>query len=415
MTFITNVVTRPTSDQSDSFGRLRVSNPQTIIDVNHVRDINNEAETQSITGAGTITLDANNPSVNMAVTNTATLIRQTRRRGIYQPSKSLLIYMTGVLNNGSNAANVTSRIGYYDTDDGIYFQCIGSNTLSITLRSKSTGSIVNTNILQTNWNLDKMNGTGQSKITVDPTKTLIFIIDLEWLGAGTVRMGFVINGSIYFCHAFHNSNINTRPYMNIASQPMRYEITSTGGAGSLKKICGAVVSEGGFNPNGIVRCAANNIVATNVLQQKTVTTTETYIMAIKIGSAFPKAQIRLTGIQALSSSARIAGVYVRIFRDIADTSIFTGGALTWNSVAGSAVQYEITLTGIAYVLTNSTLIAAGYVSPDTSNSIITFDPTLVNTVITQNMSGVSDILVLSANSITTTELFSATLTWQELL
>ena len=74
-------------------------------------------------------------------------------------------------------------------------------------------------------------------------------MDFEWLGVGSVRCGFVINGQFIVAHTFHNSNIETAVYMTTAILPVRYEITNTGTVASssaMKQICSSVMSEGGY-------------------------------------------------------------------------------------------------------------------------------------------------------------------------
>jgi hypothetical protein len=74
-------------------------------------------------------------------------------------------------------------------------------------------------------------------------------LDFEWLGVGSVRCGFVINGSFIVAHTFHNANEQTSVYMTTAILPVRYEITNTGTTASsstLKQICSSIMSEGGY-------------------------------------------------------------------------------------------------------------------------------------------------------------------------
>jgi hypothetical protein len=79
--------------------------------------------------------------------------------------------------------------------------------------------------------------------------------DVEWLGVGSVRVGFVINGAYIICHQFNHANQvgNTKVYMTTASLPIRYEITNTGattGNSMMTQICSSVISEGGFQLSG---------------------------------------------------------------------------------------------------------------------------------------------------------------------
>ena len=87
-------------------------------------------------------------------------------------------------------------------------------------------------------------------------------MDLEWLGVGTVRIGFVINGNFYVCHKFHHANILPYTYITTASLPLRYEITNTSatsGVSTLKQICSTVLSEGGYELSGLQQAVGNPI------------------------------------------------------------------------------------------------------------------------------------------------------------
>jgi hypothetical protein len=85
--------------------------------------------------------------------------------------------------------------------------------------------------------------------------------DLEWLGVGSVRCGFVIDGKFITCHTFFNGNLNNKAYMTTAILPLRQEIRATGTPQStsvLKLICSSVLSEGGYDKLGIPLIARMN-------------------------------------------------------------------------------------------------------------------------------------------------------------
>jgi hypothetical protein len=63
-------------------------------------------------------------------------------------------------------AGVRRRFGIFDENNGAYFEDDG--VYSCVLRSKATGSVVETRVTRDNWNGDKLDGTGPSQITVDP-------------------------------------------------------------------------------------------------------------------------------------------------------------------------------------------------------------------------------------------------------
>ena len=150
------------STNYDAFGRVRVSNPYTLFQVSHNTGLRHHVITSRTVDDGSYTWNRNESSVDMDVStgNGSQVTRQARPYIIYQPGKSLLIMCTGVLNAGSNDVVSKSEIGLFDDYNGIYFS--HKNGVFINLRSYVTGSVVNTSIPQSEWNLDVMDGTGRS-------------------------------------------------------------------------------------------------------------------------------------------------------------------------------------------------------------------------------------------------------------
>lgn len=235
--------------QVDAFGRLRVSEPYTLFDSQNRYQADPQFSSSTATG-GTATHVANTASVDMAVTTSSgsEVVRQSKRVFAYQPGKSLLVLATFVM--ATPITNLRQRVGYFNANNGIFFQ-VANTTKSFIIRTFTGGSASDARkIDQADWNGDKLDGTGPSGITLDVTKTQIFFTDMEWLGVGTVRVGFVINGDYIVCHTFQNANVGTNVYMQTALLPVRYEITNTGataGASTMKQICSTVISEGGYS------------------------------------------------------------------------------------------------------------------------------------------------------------------------
>lgn len=231
----------------DAFGRLRVSNPQTIFDSKLVYDAQPLYWAEEQTGGAAAGVwSGTDARVRLTVTAGQTSLRQSRRFFNYQPGKSQLVFCTFNLDGG--VASVTKRAGYFDASNGFFLELAGA-TVNFVRRSGS--SVPTTTVAQGAWNLDPMNGTGPSGVTLNFAQTQILVIDFEWLGVGSARMGFVINGQIIYCHRFDCANIQGAVYMSTPNLPIRYEIDATaGGAGSIDCICGTVMSEGGVQATG---------------------------------------------------------------------------------------------------------------------------------------------------------------------
>jgi hypothetical protein len=241
------------SPNIDAFGRFRVSSPNVLFDtkLNHTSESEFWDE-QEVSGSGTTsTHNANRASIVMSVSsNTAgKRVRQTYSRPNYQPGKSQSVVMTGIL--GAGQSGLTTELGQYDDKNGLFFRN-KDGVIYVVKRSYVTGSAVDSVTPQSEWNIDKLDGSGVSGVTIDFSKTQIFIIDYQWLGVGRIRYGFDINGIIYYVHESLNANILTAVYMSTPNNPLRFSIENDGtsGAASIEQICTAVMSESGQTGTG---------------------------------------------------------------------------------------------------------------------------------------------------------------------
>lgn len=256
MSYLYNDLVAFRSDAIDAFGRLKVSTPFTLFDSQHRYQENDRWSTITATG-GTTSYATDESVVNMRVglTGGSLVYRETKRVFSYQPGKSLLIFNTFVMNRPIE--NLRQRVGYFGDNNGIYFEREGM-TAYITLRTSISGTADSTSrrIPQSSWNGDTFEGNGSSGVVLDATAANIFWTDIEWLGVGDVRTGFVHDGRPIVAHTFKNANRNPTTYMTTATLPCRYEIESLDGGltgypvgttgATMKSICTSVMSEAGF-------------------------------------------------------------------------------------------------------------------------------------------------------------------------
>lgn len=231
----------------DAFSRLRISNPVELFSTQTQYDADPLQMEAGATGTGVVPSHSANTRMVALTTNAGngTSFFQSYQYIPYQPSKSQLIFITGVL--GSAVQNSTVDVGYFDSANGIFYRQQGTGRLEIVLRSSTSGVVSNLAIPQGSWNIDPLNGSGASGITLDQTKDFILVIDLQFLGMGRIRVGFDINGIIYYAHEFLNANVLSVPYMQTATLPVQMLITSTASASPKTSYfkCAAVNSEGG--------------------------------------------------------------------------------------------------------------------------------------------------------------------------
>lgn len=347
---------KPTSQ--DAFGRIRSSSPLTLFDSSHRYRDNGLWNTDTATG-GTAVFNANEGLVDLSVATTSgsRVYRETTKVFSYQPGKSLLVLTTFVM--APAKTNLRQRVGYFGTANGLYVE-LANSTLSFVERSSVTGSVTETRISQANWNIDKLDGTGPSGYTLDITKAQIFWMDIEWLGLGTVRLGFVIDGKFIHCHSFNHSNLISSTYITTASLPLRYEIENTSTAASsstLKQICSTVISEGGYELRG-----AQLAVGVPVTAPVSLATAGTYYPLISLRlKATPN---RLDAIAIITALSVLGTSSNTIYSWQVVASGTTSGG-TWVSAgADSAVEYKIDGGGI----TGGRVLASGYINSTNQSS-----------------------------------------------
>lgn len=325
--------------QSDSFGRLRVSNPLTLFDTQN-RYYDQGYYATSTTGTGALTYNANSTTFSMAVTGAGSVIRETTKTFIYQPGKSLLVLNSFCM--ASKIAGLTQRVGYFNTNNGIFFEIAGS-TVNMVIRSYSSGAVVENRVAQADWNGDTLLGTGGlsnlSGIELNTAVDQIFWTDIEWLGVGSVRVGFIIDGQYIVCHTFNHANIagNTTTYMGTAILPCRYEITSTGPTATLTQVCSTVISEGGYSPSG-VPAGIGHTLATPVRLPNDASFKP--VMSIRLKSTNPDAVVVPTDFTIVPVDQAV--IKYNVYRQ----AVTTGG--TWTSAgANSSVEYNLSPTAVS--------------------------------------------------------------------
>ena len=233
----------------DAFGRSRQSMPQTLFDSQH-RYAENSYWDTSLTGSASKSYNIYESCVNLTVSGALNdkVVRQTKRVFSYQPGKSLLTMNSFAF--APQATGVRQRIGYFGADNGIYFENDGTGNYMVLRKKLTSGAATEIRVAQDDWNMDPFDGTGPSLRTLDISKANIFWMDIEWLGVGDVRCGFVVDGKMAIAHVFHNDNINPSTYMTTAILPLRMEIentaATTGVTHTAKQICNTVISEGGY-------------------------------------------------------------------------------------------------------------------------------------------------------------------------
>jgi hypothetical protein len=395
------LITAQDSPSIDAFGRWRVSEPQTIFDSKQLYDAQPLFwDDQQVSGTGTTsTHNPNTASTVLSVSGTTAgrRVRQTFMRFNYQPGKSQLILCTGTLSATGGGTGIVRAMGLYDDKNGIFIRD-NQGTVEAVIRTYTSGTAVDNAVSQANWNLDKMDGTGASGVTLDPTKSQIVAIDFEWLGVGRVRIGFVVDGAFIYVHEFLHANRTAGVYMSTPNLPLRYEISNngTGVASSLEHICSSVMSEGGIENLGILRHQDTGLISS--LSSNTAYA----VMGGRLKSTHIGVSINVENISIIGSANDQAHWELRFGGTVA-------GTFTYNNLANSAVQTAIGTN--ANTITGGTEIDGGYFSTTQGISFTVPNAARLGSTI----AGVSQEWQLVIIPITNNMSVRASVTWRELL
>lgn len=398
----------PSGVAVDAFGRARQSQPLTLFDSFNRYEDNQKFSTANTAG-GTYSFDANEASIDLVVDGTsgAKVQRETNRVFAYQPGKSLLIMNTFVMNEPQ--ANLAQRVGYFNDSNGIYLEQTGS-TIRFVLKSSVSGSAAYTYANQADWNIDTLLGavnTSPSQKTLDLTKAQIFWSDIEWLGVGSVRCGFVIDGRLIHCHTFHHANRIASTYMTTACLPVRYEIENTdteASSATLKQICTTVISEGGYELRGKPRSYGQE---PGSASQRALTAAGTYypILSIRLKSS------KLDGI-AVPKQIDIAPINQAVYKYRLVSGATIAGAAWANTGADSVVEYD---ANNASTMSGGTVLSSGLIqATNQSAASVTLDGDMFKFQLERNgLSSTATVFTLALTCGTATSNAVATMDWQE--
>ena len=339
-------------NNSDAFGRVRTSDMFTIADYTHFYSDNSEMLFK--VNGGTYSYRTNEASVRLSVGSASghSIIHQSRMYHNYLPGKSQLVYSS--FNFLTASTDCEKMIGYFDDRNGIFLKLDGP-TLSFVKRSYNTGTTSDTTYNQSTWNIDKCDGSGASRFSLDITKTQLSFFDFQWLGVGRIRCGFVHDGVAIIAHEIYHSNNLDKVYWSNPSLPVRCEIINTGtssGTSSMDQICSTVISEGGYSLSGYDHAA-------HASKDITSAGTPTLVGAFRSSDTYNGYPNRVTVYPSeLGILSKFSNVIYELWR-LPGTSSVTGGS--WVSAgSNSAVEYNITPS--SFTVSGGDLINVGFVN-----------------------------------------------------
>jgi hypothetical protein len=260
--------------------------------------------------------------------------------------------------------NLTQRVGYYGSNNGIYLEQANGDIYFVE-RTSTSGVMTENKVAQADWNIDTLLGAVEgspSQRTLDLTKAQILFTDIEWLGLGSVRCGFVLDGQLIHCHSFHHANYVATTYMTTASLPLRYEIKNvgpTGNSSTMKQVCSTVISEGGYELRGFQQAIGTTITAPRDLP---VAGTDYVVASIRLKESRKDAIVILTALSVMGIGNNGKFLWKVIRNGTLSNTTFTSAG------TDSSVEYNMVANN---VVTGGVVMAQGYMASDTQSAVPT--------------------------------------------
>jgi hypothetical protein len=343
----------PAENFVDLFGRLRVSSPETQVQIKQETSTmrNLTLSHGSVVADASLTGTAIDNYFDIVSTGTSGFYRaRSKICGLYQNGKSLLVFFTfNFVTTGTTG--VTKRVGYFNGEDGIWLEQNG-NTVSWKL-SSSVDNTVRT-VTQENWLGD---------ITLDWTKSQIGVIAFEYLGVGDVICGFVQDRTLLLANVFSNKNELNVPYMATPNLFLTYEMEvdrATTNTETFRAICASCLIEGGQERRGFpfslsrftgFNLSANTPTAVFVFRNNSPSSRiliTDYQVAFGANATIRVELVRLTTVANLPASGGVING-VEQWLPTAGTVTFTGTTLT------STLATQATRQGSSNLLINQYL------------------------------------------------------------
>ena len=393
----------PASFGFDSFGRTKVSQPYTLFDNQH--RYASGSEWSDITSGTAAVSYLENESTDLFTIGTDSgdkVYRESKKCFPYQPGKALTVMQTFVM--APTKTGLRQRVGYFSRQNGVYLQQSGS-TISVVRRTFTSGAIEEEIVNQTSWNVDTMNGLGPSRLHLDLTKAQILFMEFEWLGVGSAKVGFAINGQFITVHQFNHANIINKVYMTTATLPLRYEIENTAATASssaMRQICATVLSNGGYDRKPEVWSASRNTLFTNI------GTTFVPLAAVRLKAGRMDAVVQIARLNIATTSNNLFEYALLRNPEL------TGG--TWvENTPTQDTEYNVTATS----LTGGIIVRRGFLAGSNQNNAAadleidnSFDLQLGRT---NSDTPVSDVYCLAIRTISSTGDAVGSIQWHELI
>ncbi len=338
-------------------------------------------EKNGTTGPSYDTENFINMPINSVVGPSTYQLRTTKQPMIYQPGKSRLFYMTGVLMT-TISTNTTSLMGLFDVDSsnplvvtqGTYFKCNGTNFY---WEDKTQDAL--TSVVQSSWNIDTFNGNGPSgktlTVAANANKNFLIVMDQEWLGVGRMRCGFIIDGVIYYAHQFLHDGLNIQ-YTKTPRLHLSYLIYGNTTANAMRQMCSTSIIEDGYFSTGRINNVNNPINALVTLNSSN----NRILLGLRVNSLYPNATfyIKTLSFYLVGTGTKYAQYKVQLFSTNGNIGVLGSSTSppdpppipTFTPLSNSALEYYLgDASGSIRVQTPGFIIDSGYLESTASTAI----------------------------------------------
>jgi len=425
----------PEDTMVDSFSRLRVSEPRVAFEYTFGAQTPTLASTiweSTAYGAGTEALTTNLYGVTLSTTVATATGRwlQSYNHVRYAPGISTIFRGTFNLITPA-AANLRQRIGMF-TDQGTFPSTAGdglffendSGVFSVVRRYMTQGAAgTEERVNRSNWNMDKLDGTGTSGVTLDFTKAQHLVIEFQWLGVGTIRFGFETSVGLVWAHKMVSVNAVAESWSRTGSLPVRAECYNYGAStiNNMTLINTCIIQEG-------------DVADIRGWKYFGATSGTTAKVGGTAAGLFPVLGIKAATTNDLTKRARIIPHMVTITVAVVGTGTTSlQCALLMNGTPATGATFAVTTAGSTAVVDNAATATTAITGTAIWNAVIpniigsyTFDLSTLNdnmNVIGYNAAGTVAItgpanLYLAVGTLTGTTTVAATvaasINWKEL-
>jgi hypothetical protein len=384
---VTKAITVSTiTNYDDGLGRLRVLNPSTVQQCRYVTAATDILMTSSNTAGCNVLYD---PILGIPSLYTGNIVghvyRQAKHRGICLPGRVINTGLTFVLAKPKNA-NSIQQVGYFDDNDGIFLRYYGNSVPAIVRRS-NLGTITEEIVTQSNWNSDKLDGTGPSGVTANFDNIQFLYTTMNW--PMDARLGFSYGPNVITAHRFIGVEKLNEPIIANPNLPIRWEMINSNNM-VMSMPSGSTSIDTGYAAGFFNEHASTfntGTISSGATQE---------VSAFRIKASDVKHSIAYISKMIARVSSTTAGIcqwYI-----VMNPTVTSAG--TWSSLAEDSVIERNTTRTVNAGNLSGILVASGFMTYNSTDPVYDQgDRINMLTFIGAYANGVSDVLSVQVNNV----------------